>query len=428
MPYPSPLRRVRHLTVVGLITLVALPDVASSALPVINERFGLTGSSGQRGELGTDITRLQNASGYSGLAFGAPAAGAGARGAVARWQDTGPGWLQGGAPTLSPSPGTGDRFGAAFASFGDQLMVGESSPPELHVYDLQGAGGTTALAQSLSLQVLGTPGQRGEVRVAGFSDYLAAATLRSNNDSGSVELFRRLSGQWVSTNQVLMDPAGGPADAAFGHAMAMTEDRLFVGTPYFAPIFGEVNPGVIWQYSRPPSGTQWTLSFGFGLDNLPLPAEQPAQLGYSLAVDGALMVAGAPGLRLQASGPEIGAVLIYERVPVIGNWQLLDLVANPDAEADARFGASVAVRGEEILVGAPGSGGGDGRAYVLRRGGDGQWTAAFSLSSRSTGLDAFGSSVEFAEDGSYAVGAPNFGSEGAVYIHLRPEVYRDGFE
>lgn len=422
-------RRIPFVTVLaGLSCQLASQIVAAGALPTINERFGLTGSSGQRGELGADITRLQNAAGYAGLAFGAPAASSGELGAVARWQDTGAGWSEGATPTISPSANIGDRFGASLASLGDRLFVAESSPPELHVYEVQGAIGSTTLQQSLALQVLGTPGQRGSVSLAAFSDYLAVGTLRSNNDSGSVELFRLQGGQWVPTSQVLLEPGAGPADAAFGHAMAMTEDRLFVGTPYFSPVSGEVISGAIWQYSRPQSGTNWTLSFAFNLSDLSLPAEQPAQLGYSLAAEGNLLVAGAPGLRLTAAGPEIGAVLIYERDAATNNWVLRDFVANPDAEPDARFGESVAIRAGEILVGAPGSAAGDGRAYVLRRVGESEWAATFALSSQSVGLHDYARSVEFAADGSYVVGAPDFGAVGAVYIHLRPELFEDGFE
>lgn len=432
MTRPSVQQRKRQISLAivlaGLFCQLASQAVAAGDLPTINERFGLTGSSGQRGELGTDIARLQNASGYVGLAFGAPAANSGELGAVARWQDTGAGWTEGATPTISPSANIGDRFGAALASLGDRLLVAESSPPELHVYQVQGAIGSTTLQQSLSLQVLGTPGQRGAVSLAAFSDYLAVGTLRSNNDSGSVELFRLQGGQWVPTTQVLLEPGAGAANAAFGHAMAMTEDRLFVGTPYFSPVFGEVNSGVIWQYSRPQSGTNWTLSFGFSLADLSLPTEQPAQLGYSLAAEGNLLVAGAPGLRLTAAGPEIGAVLIYERDAVTSNWILRDFVANPDPEPNARFGESVAIQAGEILVGAPGSAAGDGRAYVLRRVDENEWAATFALSSRSVGLHDYARSVEFAADGSYVVGAPAFGALGAVYIHRRPEIFADRFE
>jgi hypothetical protein len=65
---------------------------------------------------------------------------------------------------------------------------------------------------------------------------------------------------------------------------------------------------------------------------------------------------------------------------------------------------------------------------VLRRVGESEWAATFVLTSRSVGLHDYARSVEFAADGSYVVGAPAFGSLGAVYIHRRPEIFEDRFE
>ena len=399
-------------------------------LTTLDERFGLTGSVNQRGELGAAIVPIRSSVGYEGLAFGAPDGSTSSRGLVARWQDIGAGWQEGVPPTSSPTPAVNDRFGERAASFGSRLLVSETNPPELHIFDVVGAAGGTTLSQSLQPQLVGVAGSRQSVSVASFADYFAVGVNRNQADSGTVELFRLNAGQWVSTGQVLADPGPAP-QAGFGQSLAMTEDRLFVGTPNFAPVAGEVLPGVVWVYSRPTSGTTWNLS-GFLIISdaaVPqLPLEQEAEFGFAVAVQGPLLAVGAPGLRLTSTSPRIGAVLIYRFDPAQNRWQFEGFVGNPDAGVDARFGDAVAVGADEVLVGAPNEAGGDGRAYVLRRAGDGTWQARYRLRSVASGAHDYGRSVAFASNGSYAVGAPAFPAGGAVYLYRRPEVFANGFE
>jgi hypothetical protein len=86
------------------------------------------------------------------------------------------------------------------------------------------------------------------------------------------------------------------------------------------------------------------------------------------------------------------------------------------------FGSSVAVTGDTMVIGAPGAVGRNGRAvgaaYVFVNTGAGWGEAARLTTTNQTGL---GTSVALSADGrTIAVGAPQFGKGGAVFVYVEP--------
>jgi len=148
------------------------------------------------------------------------------------------------------------------------------------------------------------------------------------------------------------------------------------------------------------------------------------QFGTAVALDGDTLVVGAPGESSSARGSDgdqsddsasfAGAVYVFERRA--GIWAQTAYLKASNAGASDAFGASVAVSGDTLVVGAPGeaSGGADpgddsapgaGAAYVLQRK-DGAWTeTAYLKASSPDAGDGFGTSVALAGD-TIAVGAP----------------------
>ncbi len=132
------------------------------------------------------------------------------------------------------------------------------------------------------------------------------------------------------------------------------------------------------------------------------------QLGYSVALDGNLAVIASPFDNL--GGEESGVVGVYSA----STGALLHLLANPLPENGSRFGWSVAVSGSRIAVGVPG---GDGGAN------DSGFVCLFDLASATPAIphviqnpnpalnDRFGTSVAI-EGNRVIVGAP-FGDSGA---------------
>ena len=96
-----------------------------------------------------------------------------------------------------------------------------------------------------------------------------------------------------------------------------------------------------------------------------------ARFGATLAVDGSRMLVGAPGARGDA-----GLVYAYRRFDP-GEWeqhQVLSLGADENGAAPGSFGSTLALLGDELWVGEPGAGSGAGRVHRFRLI-DGEWQA-----------------------------------------------------
>ncbi|HPF41595.1 MAG TPA: FG-GAP repeat protein [Phycisphaerae bacterium] len=151
--------------------------------------------------------------------------------------------------------------------------------------------------------------------------------------------------------------------------------------------------------------------------------ENPNRFGTSVAIDGDAIVVGAP---LDAfNGPDSGAAYVFRESG--GAWsQEIKLWAN-DGQFDDAFGQSVAVSGDTIVIGAPGdddNGVDSGSAYVFRKVG-GVWSQWAKLNTfEGQAGDEFGRSVAI-EGNAVVIGAPraivNNTDRGAVYVFRESE-------
>jgi hypothetical protein len=152
--------------------------------------------------------------------------------------------------------------------------------------------------------------------------------------------------------------------------------------------------------------------------------------GYSVAFYWDTAVVGAPYDDVTISGVtrvDQGSAYVFFRSGLTWSRQA-QLTAHPNlATADDRFGHSVAIHLDTIVVGAPEPNAGSGSAYVFVRSGSGSgatWSQRFELpaSHRATG-DRFGHSVAINSDLTIVVGAPNqnvsFNDQGAAFVFVR---------
>ena len=128
-----------------------------------------------------------------------------------------------------------------------------------------------------------------------------------------------------------------------------------------------------------------------------------ARFGVSVAVDGEWLIVGAPESDLV--GTDAGAVHVFNRVG--DQWQHAQVLTASDAFEFDDFGRSVAIQGEFLIVGAPGkdiAGSNEGVAYVFEFH-QGTWTQdqILKLNSPDDG-DRFGWSVDI-DAGTAVVGA-----------------------
>jgi hypothetical protein len=161
-------------------------------------------------------------------------------------------------------------------------------------------------------------------------------------------------------------------------------------------------------------------------------AEEDA-FGYSVSISGDTAVIGALGD--DENGANTGSVYIFERNEGgIGNWGEVTKLTASDAEANDRFGGSVAISGDTVVVGASwkdGAGTARGAVYVFERneGGEDNWGEVTKLTaSDAMDYDRFGQSVAIDKDtiavggDLYLVRANQEGEDrGAVYVFERNE-------
>lgn len=140
--------------------------------------------------------------------------------------------------------------------------------------------------------------------------------------------------------------------------------------------------------------------------------------GTSVAVEGGVAVVGAPEHDHGGAHAASGAAYVFVRDTASATWSLLQEILPPDPTNNELFGSAVAIKGSLLVVGAPGATQGvlpsvitPGAAFVFEKTGTGATTWTLSASPPLVGAlasDGFetGASVAIA-GGQIFVGAPN---------------------
>lgn len=246
----------------------------------------------------------------------------------------------------------------------------------------------------------------GRVAVGAFyADGLANAA----EDVGAVYVYKREDGTYKQLDRLY--PGEPETWSFFGSALALADDTLLVGASYARVLVDQMPaPGRVYVYKR--QGERWNEHAVLR----PSQGRAGDWFGISVALSGRTAAIGASN---------DGAVYVYEEVG--GTWEFSQRLTDGTSEsAAARFGASVALQADTLVVGAPARDG--GRAYVFARDSSGAFAGAQRLAASGTGAaSSFGSSVTVYE-GVIAVGAPgrlqaDFGFSGsdAVYVFDRKD-------
>lgn len=212
---------------------------------------------------------------------------------------------------------------------------------------------------------------------------------------------------WDGTSWVDQVLTNLPLDRiAFGSAVAVNRDTLVVGD-FYSRIDQNYAAGAGYVFER--TGTNWNYS-------APLVASDGAardHFGYSVAVDGDLIVVGA--FADDDHGDASGSAYVFERNG--SNWSELAKLTADDGAAGDQFGYDVALAGELIVVGAPAPySARSGAVYLFERSGTNIIQKAKLVPDEGAN-HSFGISV--AIDGArLAVGAPpkNINYSGTVYL------------
>ncbi len=247
----------------------------------------------------------------------------------------------------------------------------------------------------------------------------------SLTNSGAAYVFERdVDGNW--SYAAYLKPEAGTLHGQFGRAVAVSGNLIVVGGPYCG-IGGEA---VVYRKS----GANWTLEETI----TGAATESGDEFGYSVAIDGGIIMVGAPredggssganGNQFDNGQPDSGAVYAFTRDSQ--GWQQEGYLKSSDPDVNDTLGTAVAISQDAVVIGVPGESSastgvnGDpfnnastssGAAYVYRRITGGVWSIEGYLKASNTGsADVFGSSVSIAGE-AILVGAPREDSDGTGY-------------
>ena len=174
---------------------------------------------------------------------------------------------------------------------------------------------------------------------------------------------------WVANEEAELIASDAAAHAWFGYSVAVSGDTAVVGTPGHGGM--GANSGAAYVFVH--AGTTWTEQAKLTADD----AASGDRFGWSVGVSEDLIVVGA--YAATEAGVPSGVAYVFSRSGTA--WtQEAKLVAS-DAEPEDRFGYSLAVSGNTVLVGAYGdddAGSDSGAAYVFVRSGS-TWTEEAKL-------------------------------------------------
>jgi hypothetical protein len=207
----------------------------------------------------------------------------------------------------------------------------------------------------------------GEQLLVGAPDYteLSSETSDFVSGRGAVFVFERRDEGWVEVQRLRPSPTFqdyfGRVLASDGKVLAVTNSHAFPD-PDSVEVFHKQATDGRWTYQQTLYGDADMDTFSFG---------------HALAIDGDHLVVGAPLERAAAgldddAAPTGGVYLFVERD---GAWQREHRVATPSQRKSSRFGTSVALAGDLLVVGAPYDGPGpdddiefgSGAAHVYRK-------------------------------------------------------------
>ena len=215
------------------------------------------------------------------------------------------------------------------------------------------------------------------------------------------------------SSETKLTASDGAMNDFFGTSVVIGGDTAIVGA-WGDDTVGS-NSGAAYVFQR--SGTNWTEQAELTASGV----AAGAGLGISVAISGDTVVAGA--FQDDDAGSNSGSAYVFQRSGTA--WSEQAKLTASDGAAGDRFGISVAISGDTVVVGAhedDDSGSESGSAYVFQRSGT-VWTEqAKLLASDGAANDEFGCTVAISSD-TVVVGAQFHGKSdslvGAAYVFQR---------
>lgn len=265
------------------------------------------------------------------------------------------GWQLDGALKLD-TPGLGDAFGSAVAISGDTIVVGapfrEGVSAQGALSDMGAAyvfgrsdGSWSRVAELVPADARNNDLFGSAVAIDG--DTIAIGAYQRELGTGAVHLFRKSGESW-SLESVLNAPQP-EAGAQFGWAIALQGNRLAVSANRMDVDANSAlleDAGMVYLFER--SGSNWS----FRSQLQPSDPETNAQFGHAVALDGDSLFVSAPFKDRSSDGAaDLGAVYVFGRTA--GSWNQQAILTASDSQANDRFGWSIALQDNSVLLSSP---------------------------------------------------------------------------
>ncbi len=224
--------------------------------------------------------------------------------------------------------------------------------------------------------------------------------------TGAAYVYVKSDTGWVFQQKLVASDGPGSGRFEFGFAVDIAGNTLAVGAPGRR---ADGKTGAVYIFTRPDPASPWA-------EQAIITSSTPRPFGMSVALRGGTLVAGALEDRLIFGGPsDTGMAFVFVRSG--GEWIEQGNLISEDIPDHFRYGVSVGIRGNTVVVGAenPDSGPKTASAvYVFSRQGT-TWSQETKLSSANNSV-TFGHSVSLS-GGSLVAGDPN-SSAASIYEHV----------
>lgn len=189
-------------------------------------------------------------------------------------------------------------------------------------------------------------------------------------------------------------------DTSFAEIVRTDGETIVIGAPGFNNLDNDA--GTAFVYTQ--DGDEWVQAAELVAGD----GEVGERFGTNAAVDGEVIVVTAPFASVEGL-LEAGAAYVYERTDA--GWRETARLVADEPSTMAKFGESVAIDGDRILVGAPLAdaefGETEGAAYFFERDADGQWQQTAKLN-RADEV-RFGGAVAISGDTAVVTGNSGYG-------------------
>ena len=290
-----------------------------------------------------------------------------------------------------------EEFGDSVAISGHTILIsapGDEGSGAVFVFDYDGVAWnqTAKLSETSSGLLFG-----GAVAIEG--DRAMIGVVGENNRTGAAYIFERSGSVWSETARLAA--LGGVQDDEFGRSVALSGGFALVGAPG-----RQADLGAAYVFD---SAMGWAQVETLNPSN----PKANKRFGFAVGLDGQTAVVGAWGD--DTMGSSSGAAYVFEENA--STWAEVIQLVPADGHAAQRFGRSIAIGTQTIVVGSPEDN--PGSAYVFREGQNGWTHEAKLLASDSSVFDHFGSGVAVAGEvilvGAHSASGPH-GDLGAAYL------------